>query len=182
MRRVLVLSFAMWMAVAAVAQEGLGPKAGALSSNLYTNVYFGFNFLVPEKWTVTWVAHTGACEKECMLLDVRAPGYPKPQRMITVTAEKVNGQAVVREANSGVALVSYGAKRMGEPAELTVSGTKFYRTDYRSTLADGELFQTMIVMPGKDYAAVFTFAADSKKALEGMIADFGEAYSKSGAN
>ena len=182
MRRNVSLCLLILLATAAVAQEGLSPKAGALSSNLYTNVYFGFNFQVPENWTVTWVAQNGPCGKDCMLLDVRAPGYPKPARMISVSAEQVDqGGAVVREAAAGMTLVSYGAKRMGDPVELSAGGARFFRTDYRSQLADRELLETMIVMPDKEYAAVFTFAAESRKALDAMVANFATAFSKIGA-
>lgn len=183
MRRfMLVLAVAM-VGCAALAQEsgGLSPKAGAYSENLYTNVYFSFNFKVPQKWNVTWVAKDGPCGRECMLLDVRHPAYPKPMQMIQVTAEAVQPQASMREASAGVFLVQAGAKKLNEPKELLVNGLTFYRTDYRSQLANADLFQTLIVMPGKEYTAVFTFAANSRKDVDGMIDDFGKAFSKMGA-
>jgi hypothetical protein len=170
------------MGCAAMAQEsgGLSPKAGAESDGLYTNVYFSFNFKLPEKWNVTWVAQDGPCGKECMLLDVRHPKYPKPMQMIQVTAEAMNAQATLREASAGATLVSMGAKKTSEPREFLVNGLTFYRTDYRSQLASSDLFQSMVVMPGKDYAAVFTFAAGSRRDLDDMLADFGKEFSKTG--
>ena len=116
-----------------------------------------------------------------MLLDVRNPKYPKPMEMIQITAEASRSQATLHEASAAQFLTSAGAKRVAEPKELMVSGLTFYRTDYRSSLAAGDLFQAMVVMPGKEYATVFTFAATNRKTLDDMITDFGSAFSKLGA-
>jgi hypothetical protein len=181
-RTIVVLAMAM-LSCAALAQEsgGLSPKAGAYSESLYTNVYFSFNLKVPEKWNVNWVAKDGPCGAECMLLDVRNPAYPKQTQMIQVTAEAVKSQATSHEASAGVFLVQAGAKKLAEPKEMTVSGLTLYRTDYRSQLANGDMFQSLVVLPGKEYAAVFSFAAGNRRELEGMIDDFGRAFSRLGA-
>lgn len=183
MRRfMLVLAVAM-LGCAAGAQEpgGLSPKAGAYSESLYTNVYFSFNLKVPQKWNVTWVAQDGPCGNECILLDVRHPAYPKSMQMIQVTAEAVKPQTTMREASAGMFLVDAGAKKLSEPRELLVNGLTFYRTDYRSQLANGDLFQSLVVMPGKQYTAVFTFAANNRRDVDVMIDDFGKTFSKMGA-
>lgn len=183
MRRWIVALAVVAMSCAAWGQEagGLSPKAGAYSESLYTNVFFGFNFKVPPKWNITFVAQDGPCGNECVLLDARHPGYPKSMQMLQVTAEALKPQATVREASAGTSLVQMGAKKVTEPKELSVNGTTFYRTDYRSQLANSDLFQTLIVMPAKDYAAVFTFAATSRKDLEGLLDDFQKSFSKMGA-
>jgi hypothetical protein len=183
MRRIIFVLAMALLSGAALAQEtgGLSPKAGAYSESLYTNVYFSFNFKVPQKWNVSWVAQDGPCGNECMLLDVRHPAYPKPMQMIQISAEAVKPQAALREASAGVFLVQAGAKKLTEPKELVVNGITFYRTDYRSQLANGEMFQSLVLLPGKDYAAVFTFAANSRRELEMLVDDFGKAFSKMGA-
>jgi hypothetical protein len=181
-RTIVVLAIAM-LGCSAWAQEsgGLSPKAGAYSESLYTNVYFSFNLKVPQKWNVAWVAQAGPCGNECMLLDVRHPGYPKPMQMIQVTAEAVKPQATLREASAGVFLVQAGAKKLSEPKELVINGLTFFRTDYRSQLANGDMFQSLVLLPGKEYAAVFTFAANSRRELDNLVDDFGKAFSKMGA-
>ncbi len=179
---ILVLAIAL-LSCTAAAQEsgGLSPKAGAYSESLYTNVYFGFNFKLPQNWNVSWVAKDGPCGNECILLDARHPAYPKPMQMIQISAEAVKPQATLREASAGVFLVQAGAKRLAEPKELVVNGMTLYRTDYRSQLANGDMFQSLVLLPGKEYAAVFTFAANSRRDLELMVDDFAKAFSKMGA-
>src|ERR1041384_121517 len=181
MRRWMVILAIVIMSCVAVAQdsEGLSPKAGAYSESLYTNLYFSFNLKVPQKWNVTWVAKDGPCGPGCILLDARHPGYPKPMQMIQVTAEAMKS-AAMREAAAGVELTTMGAKKLAEPKEMQVNGLTFYRTDYRSQLANGDLFQSVVLMPGKQYAAIFTFAANSRRDLDGMVDEFGKAFSKMG--
>ena len=183
MRKSLVIVTIAILSWVASAQEtgGLSPKAGAFSESLYTNVYFSFNLKVPDKWNVSWVAKDGPCGNECMLLDVRNPRYPKTMQMIQVSAEAVKPQATLREASAGTFLVQAGAKKLTEPKELTIGGLTFYRTDYRSQLANGEMFQSMVLLPGKDYAAVFTFAANTRHELDDMVDGFGKSFSKMGA-
>ncbi len=76
MRALRCLVFCVLACAALLAQDstGLSPKAGNVADNLYTNVYFGLNFRFPQEWNLIWAASEGACLKECMLLDVRAPG------------------------------------------------------------------------------------------------------------
>ena len=81
---------------------------------------------------------------------------------------------------AGSALVSMGAKKIGEPKEIILSGMTCYRTDYRSQLANADLFQSLVLLPGKDYAAVFTFAANNRKDLDVLVDDFGKTFSKMG--
>lgn len=183
MRRciVLLLAIAMFgLAAAAQESEGLTPKAGAYSADLYTNVYFGFNLKVPTKWTVTWVAQAGPCGDQCMLLDVRDPAYAKNKQLLQVTAEETKPGGAAHESAAGAFLVQAGAKRMVESREVVAGGAKFYRTDYRSSLADGDLFQSMLVLPGKEYAVVFTFAALNRRDLDEMVDDFSKSFSKAG--
>ncbi len=166
----------------ALAQDsgGLSPKAGAFSDDLYTNVYFGFNVKTPPKWKLNFVAIDGSCGNDCILLDVRNPDYPKSLQVIQVTAEAAKPPATLREAAAGMSLVQMGAKRVADPKELSFGGSTFYRTDYRSQLANRDLFQALLVLPGKDYAAVFTFAATNRKELDNMVEDFGKSFSKMG--
>ena len=160
--------------------EGLSPKAGAFSADMYTNVYFGFNLKVPTTWNVTWVAQAGPCGNQCMLLDIRDPRYEKNKQLLQITAEELKGSSTAHESAAGAFLVQAGAKRVAEAKELTAGGTTFYRTDYRSTLADGELYQAMLLLPAKEYAAVFTFAANNRRDLDLMVADFSKSFSKTG--
>ncbi len=183
MRQFVVVLAVMVVSCGAWAQEagGLSPKAGAYSESLYTNVYFSFNYKVPANWNITWVAKDGPCGNECMLLDARHPAYPKSMQMIQITAEAAKMLTATREASAGTFLVQAGAKKISEPKELTVGGLTFYRTDYRSQLANADLFQSLVVMPGKDYAAVFTFAAGNRRDLDGMLDDFSKSFSRMGA-
>ena len=182
MRKSLVVVAIALLSCVMAAQEsgGLSPKAGAFSENLYTNVYFAFNLKVPQQWNITWVAKDGPCGNDCVLLDARHPRYPKTMQTLQVTAESVKPQAT-REASAGVFLVQAGAKKLIEPKELAINGLTFYRTDYRSQLANGEMFQSLVLLPGKEYAAVFTFTANTRRELDGLVDDFGKGFSKMGA-
>jgi hypothetical protein len=182
MRRLILLLAIVLFAAALVAQDetGLSPKAGAFSADLYTNVYFGFNLKVPPKWNVTWVAETGPCGNQCMLLDVRDPDYDKDKQLMQVTAEDIKGHSPVRESAEGAFLVQAGAKKLGDAREVTAGGVTFYRTDYRSSLADSTLYQTMLVLPGKDYAAVFTFSSINRRDVDDIVAGFPTMFSKTG--
>ena len=182
MRRCIVLLAIAMCGFTAMAQdsEGLSPKAGAFSADLYTNVYFGFNVKVPAKWNVTWVAQAGPCGKQCMLLDVRDPGYVKNKQLLQISAEQEKGSSTTHESAAGAFLVQAGAKRVAESKQLTAGGITLFRTDYRSSLADGDLYQSMLVLPAKDYAAVFTFAAANRRDLDLMVADFSKSFSKTG--
>ena len=182
MRRFLAVAVVLATACAMVGQDsgGLSPKAGAFSENLYTNLYFGFNLKTPAKWTLVYVASDGACGNDCLLLDLRNPNYPKSQQVIQVNAEPMKPQATFREAAAGASLVQMGAKKISEPKELSAAGTTFYRTDYKSQLANSELFQALLLLPGKDYAAVFTFAANNRRELDALVDEFARSFSKMG--
>ena len=126
---VVIVLLPAWLGAAA---QGLSPKAGAVSEGLYTNLYFGMNYKLPADWTVSFVAMDGQCERECMLLDARAPGE-KSRRAITITAERsgaVRGPEQV--ALAGVSLEQMGAKKIAPAKEITVAGRKSYRADYSS--------------------------------------------------
>lgn len=181
MRKCLIMIAIALLSCVAAAQEGLSPKAGAFSENLYTNVYFSFNLKVPQQWSITFVARDGSCGNECILLDARHPRYPKMMQTLQVTAELVKPQATLREASAGVFLVQAGAKKLIEPKELAINGLTFYRTDYRSQLANSEMFQSLVLLPGKEYAAVFTFTANTRRELDSLVDDFEKGFSKMGA-
>lgn len=182
MRRSMLLLAIVLFACAAIAQdEGLSPKAGAISGDLYTNVYFGFNLKVPSKWNLVWAAETGPCGDQCMLLDIRDPAYAKNKTLLQITAEPLKAESSAHESAAGAFLVQAGAKRIGDARQLQAGGVTFYRTDYRSSLADGNLFQAMLVLPGKDYAAVFTFASTNRRDVDEMVAAFPNTFSRSGA-
>lgn len=182
MRRYGLLVAIIVIGISAMAQQpaGLSPKAGAFSSDLYSNIYFGFNLKIPEKWNVVWVAETGNCGKLCMLLDVRDPEYTKSKEAIQITAEDAAGHSAGHESSSGAFLVQAGAKRL-DSRDVQAGGITFYRTDYRSNLADGTLYQSMLVLPGKEYTAVFTFTSMNRRDLDGMVAAFPNMFSKTGA-
>lgn len=183
MRRFLIVIFLILAnATVALSQEsgGMSPKAGAFSDDLYTNLYFGFNLKTPAKWKVNFVASDGPCVNECLLLDVRNPNYPKSLQVIQVNAEAAKPQATLREAAAGVSLVQMGARKVSDPREVSAGGATFYRTDYRSQLANGDLFQAVLLLPGKEYATVFTLASGNRKELDGMVEDFAKAFSKMG--
>lgn len=182
MRKYELLIALIVIGISAIAQEpaGLSPKAGAFSSDLYSNIYFGFNLKVPEKWNVVWVAETGDCGKLCMLLDVRDPEYKKSKQAMQITAEDSGGSSGGHESSSGAFLVQAGAKRL-DSKTLQAGGITFYRTDYRSNLADGTLYQSMLVLPGKSYTAVFTFTSMNRRDVDEMVAAFPNMFSKAGA-
>jgi len=81
-----------------------------------------------------------------------------------------------------MSLVQAGAKKLAEPKELVVNGLTLFRTDYRSQLAEGDMFQSLVLLPGKEYAVVFTFAANTRKEIDTMVDEFGKGFSKMGAN
>ena len=182
MRRFLVVLAMSALVCTAAAQQsgGLSPKAGAFSEDLYTNLYFGFNVKTPAKWKVNFVASDGPCGNECLLLDVRNPNYPKSLQVMQVTAEMAKPQVTLREAAAGASLVQMGAKKVSEPKELSAGGATLYRTDYRSQLANGDLFQALLLLPGKEYATVFTFASGNRRELDNLVDDFAKAFSKMG--
>ena len=159
------------------AAQGLSPKAGAVSDSLYTNLYFGMNYKLPPDWTVSFVAMDGACERECMLLDVRAPGE-KSRRAITITAEQLAAvSGPERVGLAGLSLEQLGAKKIAPAKEITVSGRKSYRADYRSILLSGEVYYTIVLLPGKEYAVVFSFSSESRKHLDTMVDELSKAIS-----
>lgn len=170
----LVLLIPAWLGAAA---QGLSPKAGAVSDGLYTNLYFGMNYKLPADWTVSFVAMDGQCERECMLLDARAPGE-KSRRAITITAERsgaVRGPEQV--ALAGVSLEQMGAKKIAPAKEITVAGRKSYRADYSSRVLSGEVYYTIVVLPAKQYTVVFSFSSESRKHLDTMVDEMGKAIS-----
>jgi hypothetical protein len=171
---VLILLLPGWVLGAA---QGLSPKAGAVSEGLYTNLYFGMNYKLPVDWTVSFVAMDGQCERECMLLDVRGPGE-KSRRAVTISAEQLAAvSGPERVTLAGQSLEQLGAKKIAPAKEISVSGRKSYRADYRSQLMTGEVYYTIIVLPTKDYAVVFSFSSESRKYLDTMVDDLGKGIS-----
>jgi hypothetical protein len=185
MRTLRCFGLVLLACAAVLAQDGntgLSPKAGAVSDNLYTNLYFGMNLRFPQDWDLMWAASEGTCAKECMLLDVRAPGYPKVQRGLMITAEAATGSGDGRLARAGMTLEQAGAKRLlPVPSEIHAGGKTFYRTDYKSELMKGDLLQAIIVLPGPKYALVFSFSADSRKELESLVDQFPKQITFTGA-
>lgn len=146
---------------------GLTPKTGAVFDNLYTNVFFGLNFRFPKDWEVSFVASDGSCAPECVLLEVRAPGYPKVPRSVTLSAEAGPASRSDHLASAALILEKTGSRKVAD-RELEVAGHKLYRTDYRSQLVHSDLYQAVIAMPLKSYLVVFSFAAESRKQLDGF--------------
>ncbi len=175
MRKLLLL----WLLLAsgAALAQGLTPKAGAVSDGLYSNLYFGMNYKLPADWLVSFVALDGACERECMLLDVRAP-EEKSRRALTITAEQLGtGSGLEQVGIAGTTLEKLGAKKTGAPKEITIAGRKSYRADYRSTLAHADVYYTIIVIPAKEYSVVFSFSSESRKHLDNMADELTRAIS-----
>ena len=109
MRTLTLLCCCLVLTCAVALSQGLSPSSGAASEGLYTNLYFGMNYKLPADWTVGYVAVEGPCERECRLLDARAPGE-KSCRALTVTAEAISGAAGPDAvAMAGVALEQMGA-------------------------------------------------------------------------
>lgn len=171
---VLILLLPGWVLGAA---QGLSPKAGAVSEGLYTNLYFGMNYKLPPDWTVSFVAMDGQCERECMLLDVRAPDA-KSRRAVTITAEQLAAvSGPERVALAGLSLEQLGAKKVAPAKEIVVGGRKSYRADYRSSVMSGEVYYTIVMLPAKDYAVVFSFSSESRKHLDTLVDELGRAIS-----
>jgi hypothetical protein len=151
------------------AGAGLTPKTGAIFDNVYANVFFNFNFRFPQDWDVAFVAPEGPCAPECMLLEVRAPGYPKPPRSISINAEA--GAHPDHLASAALILEKSGARKLSGLREITDGPRKMYRADYRSHLVDADLYHAFIAIPEKDYLVVFTFAAENRKLLDALAGD-----------
>ncbi len=146
---------------------GLTPKTGAVFGSLYTNVFFAFNFRFPDDWQVTFVASDGPCSPRCVLLEVRAPGYPKVPRSVTVSAEADAASHPDHLPSAALTLEKMGAHRVSQ-SELQAAGRTLYRTDFRSSLVGSDLYEAIVAMPAKSYLVVFDFAADSRKELDAM--------------
>lgn len=146
----------------------LSPRAGAVSEGLYTNLYFGMNYKLPADWTVSFVAMDGSCARECMLLDVRAPGE-KSRRGVTITAESPATSGGGSLGTAGTMLEQMGAKKIAAAKEMTVAGRKSYRADYRSQVLSGEVYYSIVVLPAKQYTLVFSFSSESRKHLDSMV-------------
>jgi hypothetical protein len=169
MRNLPVLYCCLVLACGVAVAQGLSPKAGAVSEGLYTNLYFGMNYKLPADWTVSFVAREGVCERECVLLDARAP-EEKSRRAVTVTAELLSAAgSTERVCLAGRALEEMGAKKVAAAKEISIAGHKGNRADYSSTLATGEVYYTIVVLPAKDYALVFSFSSESRKHLDVMV-------------
>jgi hypothetical protein len=179
MSRLLVLILLLAGDAAAVAQ-GLSPKAGAMSEGLYTNVYFGMNYKIPAAWTVSFVADEGECPRECVLLDVRAPGE-KSKRSLAISAERLapGGNQV---ALAGTTLEQAGAKKVAPVKEIGAGGRKLYRADYRSYVVGGEVYHAIVMLPGEQYSVVFSFSAENRKQLDAMVDELSRAVSFVGAS
>jgi hypothetical protein len=174
MRTLTLLCCCLVLTCAVALSQGLSPSAGAASEGLYTNLYFGMNYKLPADWTVAYVAVEGPCERECRLLDARAPG-DKSRRALTVTAEAISAAAPDAVAMAGVALEQMGAKKIAPAKEIAVAGRKGFRADYRSTLITGDVYYTVVVLPAKPYALVFSFSSESRKQLDTMIIELQKA-------
>jgi hypothetical protein len=169
MRRLLVLMVLLLPACVVAVAQGLSPKAGAVSAGLYTNLYFGMNYKLPEDWKVRFVGMEGACERECVLLDAIAP-EEKSRRAVTITAEVLSAAvSPERVALAGMALEEMGAKKVAPAKEMLIAGRKGNRADYSSKLVAGEVYYTIVVLPAKDYALVFSFSSESRKHLDIMV-------------
>ena len=175
MRRTLLLMVLLLAACVMAVAQGLSPKAGAVSAGLYTNLYFGMNYKLPEDWKVAFVGMEGACERECVLLDARAP-EEKSRRAVTLSAELPSAAGSAEHvALAGMALEEMGAKKVAPAKEISIAGRKGKRADYRSQLVAGEVYYTIVVLPAKDYALVFSFSSESRKQLDMMVNELAKA-------
>lgn len=182
MRNLPVLCCCLLVACGVAVAQGLSPKAGAVSAGLYTNLYFGMNYKLPEDWSVSFVAREGTCERECVLLDARAP-EEKSRRAVTVSAELQSATGSAERATlAGIALEGMGAKKLAPPKEVLIAGRKGNRADYSSKLAAGEVYYTIVALPAKDYALVFSFSSESRKQLDVMVNELPKAISFVGQN
>jgi hypothetical protein len=74
-------------------------------------------------------------------------------------------------ALAATSLEQMGAKKIAPSREIAITSRKAYRVDYRSTLADNDVFYSvgMLIMPGKDYAVVFSFSSESRRYLDTLV-------------
>jgi hypothetical protein len=169
MRNLPVLGCCLVLACVLAVAQGLSPRAGAVSDGLYTNLYFGMNYKLPEDWKVKFVGIEGGCERECVLLDASAP-EEKSRRAVTVTAELLSATgSSERGALAGMALEEMGAKKVTPPKEILIAGRKGNRADYSSKVITGEVYYTIVVLPARDYVLVFSFSSESRKHLDIMV-------------
>ena len=169
MRHLPVLCCCLMLACGVAVSQGLSPRAGAVSEGLYTNLYFGMNYKLPEDWKVKFVGTEGNCDRECLLLDMSAP-EEKSRRTLTVTAEPLPAAVSPERASlAGVALEEMGAKKVAPPKEIIIAGRKGNRADYSSKVILGEVYYTIVVLPVKNYALVFSFSSESRKHLDIIV-------------
>jgi hypothetical protein len=169
MRNLPVLCCWLVLACGVAGAQDLSPKAGAVSAGLYTNLYFGMNYKLPEDWKVRFVGMEGGCERECVLLDASAP-EEKSRRTVTVTAELLSAAGSPERATlAGMALEEMGAKKVAPAKEIFIAGRKGNRADYSSKLVAGEVYYTIVVLPAKNYVLVFSFSSESRKYLDIMV-------------
>lgn len=176
MRRLVLLTIVLLGGWVLISAQGLSPRAGAVSDGLYTNLYFGMNYKLPQDYTVSFVAMDGACERECMLLDARAPGE-KSVRGLTITAEQTSAAGGDHVALAGASLEQAGAKKLAAGRELPVAGRMLYRADYRSSILGGDLYHAIVMLPAQHYVIVFSFSAESRKQLDAMVDELPKAIS-----
>ncbi len=178
MRRLLVLWLFLALGCGMSLAQGLSPKAGAVSEGLYSNLYFGLNYKLPADWEVSFVALNGECPQQCMLLDLR-PSDPKSKGVITVSAEEMKAVAGPDQVMKIAAkdLEQVGAAKVMPPKEITIASRRAFRADYRSRLASGDLYYSVVVFPLKEYGVVFSFIADSHKELDNIVDQLPKAIS-----
>ncbi len=176
MRHLLLMLLLVANGIAAVGQ--LSPKAGTISEGLYTNLYFGMNYKLPAGWITSFVATEGTCERECPLLDLHSSD-PRSRRAITLTAELLASGGGERVIQAAASLEQMGAKKLAASRELSITSRKAYRVDYKSSLASGDVYYTIVMLttPGKDYAPVFSFSSDSRKQLDALVDELTKAIS-----
>ena len=160
--------------------QSLSPEAGALSDNLYHNLFFGFSCKVPFGWVdrTADMRQGGEPGKSLVLLSTfeRPPQAAQESinSAVVIAAESVSSYPGLKSAAQYFGpltelTTAKGFKVVNEPYEYSAGGKQVVRVDFSREMGKLTMWQATLAIVARGYIVSFTFIGGSEDEVNELI-------------
>lgn len=152
----------------------LQPDSGNFAENTYRSEFFRFSYPLPPEWHESNVPRTGLPPGAYYLFIGDWDTHPLKTRVIVMADAGSNYRSALsaQEYISARfrAQVKHGSGEViREPSPFVVTGTDFYRADYKMPQAGTTVYSSLVCTKRDDYWLNWSFVAPSQKKLDEAV-------------
>lgn len=150
------------------------PASGSFDQNTYTNEFFGFSYPLTEEWTESSVARDNANAPNgtyFLFMGDRHIGRRFMNRVVITADDASHYTMSLQEYVSKFAhaQVRHGNELLRDAYSVDLSGSHFYRADYKESFAGGALHKSFVCTEHNGFLLGWTFVAESEQELNDLV-------------